>query len=86
MIDSRIDSLNDRLHNFKTGMKMDSTGKTQMQILKGMKLKHDIAVDDLIEGRAEVTEYMIREKIGDSICYLLLLEAMMWEELDAKDN
>jgi len=72
----------DRLHNFKIACLMNGEETTQKQALQGMKLKHDVAVNDLIFDRCETSEYLINEKITDSICYLLLLEAMLWEDLE----
>jgi len=71
----------DRLHNFKKGVLMNGKAITPAQLLKGFKLKHDISVDDMIEGQTEVTPYLIDEKIGDQVCYAILLEAIFWEEV-----
>jgi hypothetical protein len=70
----------DRLHNFRKGQLMAGKPITMAQLLKGFKLKHDISLDDMIEGDVEVTEYLINEKIGDELCYLLLMEAVMRSE------
>ena len=71
----------DSLHSFKKGQKMTGCDITPAQILKGFKLKHDISVDDMIEGQSKVTPDLIDEKIGDVICYNLLLEAIFWESI-----
>ena len=76
----------DRLHNFNTAVLMAGEETTKKQCLHGMKLKHDVAVNDLIFDRCEVSEYLINEKIGDSICYLILLEAMLWDELEEREK
>lgn len=69
----------DRLHNFKRAGEITQT--TAQQALIGMFLKHLVSVLDIVEGRLQLTEYLINEKIGDSINYLILLEAILKEEI-----
>ena len=71
----------DRLYNFKeAGRKLNVTPEKALQ---GMKIKHDVSVDDLIRLAGgcpdKLTEEIINEKIGDSINYLILLEALLKE-------
>lgn len=73
---------NDRLYNFKEATKMTDTNAKRA--LWGMLAKHLVSVKDLISDRLEATEYLINEKIGDSINYLILLECLLIEEIRNK--
>lgn len=77
----------DRFHNFKKGVIM--SGDLQMnplKVLKGFELKHRISIDDMIMGKTEITRNMIHEKIGDAVCYAVLLEGLMIESLEDKED
>lgn len=70
----------DRLWNFKRAAA--KTGTTPARALMGMKAKHDVSVDDMVDmlKRGVVpSREMVAEKIGDSINYLLLLEGLIEE-------
>ncbi len=67
-----------RLYNFERAAQMGAT--TPRQALYGMLLKHLVSVHDLVTGKLENTEQMADEKIGDTINYLILLEAMLEDE------
>jgi hypothetical protein len=69
----------ERLHNFKVAAK--ATGKTPEQALWGMYMKHWVSVQDMVEDPYKITRESIDEKIGDSINYHILLEALMFERL-----
>ena len=71
-------AIGDRLYNFKRAGKILRT--TPQKALAGMFVKHLVSVLDLVEGSLEPTEYMIEEKIGDAINYLILLEAVLKEK------
>jgi len=73
-------AIGDRLYNFKRAAELQRS--TPEKALLGMMTKHLVSVLDLIEGSQNVTGYMINEKIGDSINYLILLEALLVEELE----
>ena len=70
----------DRLWNFKAaGRKLNCH---PAQALAGMEVKHDVSVDDIIDGLAKgivPPKELVAEKIGDSINYLLLLEGLIEE-------
>jgi len=70
----------DRLWNFKAaGRKQDCS---QADALMGMKVKHDVSIDDMVDDINCGTipdQAMVAEKIGDAINYLLLLEAVIEE-------
>jgi hypothetical protein len=72
----------DRLHNFKAaGRKRNITPE---QALMGMKLKHDVSVDDIVDDIDRgilPSESLLNEKIGDSLNYLVLLEALIKERI-----
>jgi len=73
----------DRFHNFVVAGRKGNV--TPEEALIGMKLKHDVAVDDLVRWAKEEPKRLnvgiIEEKIGDSINYLVLLEGMLKEIL-----
>lgn len=71
----------DRLHNIKTAARI--TGNTPAQALRGMMVKHIVSVNDMIDGRTEVTPERIDEKLGDWICYLYILENVLLEQIGA---
>lgn len=74
----------DRLHNFKVAGSIQ--GCSAIKALGGMMCKHTVSVYDLIndfELGKDISLDIWNEKIGDSINYLLLLNAMVIEhELD----
>ena len=70
-------AIGDRLYNFKRAAEIQRT--TPQNALAGMLMKHLVSVIDLVEGSISPTEYMVNEKIGDTINYLILLEAIFKE-------
>lgn len=77
-------SKDDRLHNFKTGARIQNTN--QAATLRGYMTKQLSSVFDLIEkyGNNEVvSEAVADEKIGDVINYMILLEAIFKEHRTA---
>jgi len=78
-------AVGDRLYNFKRAAEIQRT--TPQQALAGMFMKHLVSVLDLVEGSLPPTEYMVNEKIGDAINYLILLEAILKETvIERKDK
>jgi len=72
----------DRLHNFKVAAKLSREETTPEQALFGMMRKHLTSVIDMVEDTAtgKYPDDALRdEKIGDSINYLILLEALLIE-------
>ena len=73
----------DKLYNFKrAGAMLD---QHPAQALRGMKAKHDISLLDIIDQVAEgklPTRELLDEKIKDSINYLILLYAIIIEEIE----
>lgn len=68
----------DRLHNFKKAASI--TGETPAQVCVGFMVKHLVSVMDIVDQIANPSEAVIDEKIGDSINYLILLEALLREK------
>lgn len=68
-----------RFHNFEVAARKRNT--TPEEALMGMKVKHDVSVDDLVEWAKNSPEklngHIINEKVGDSINYLVLLEGLL---------
>jgi hypothetical protein len=74
-------STDDRMHNFHQAAAFQ--GITRHQALMGMLAKHLVSVQDLVRATAAgklPTVERVEEKIGDSINYLILLEAMFYED------
>ena len=75
----------DRLHNFKVAGELQNC--TPIEALGGMMSKHTVSVYDLIndyESGKKIPLSLWNEKIGDSINYLLLLNALIIEEKDGE--
>jgi hypothetical protein len=58
----------------------------EYQSLLGMLSKHLVSVLDLISNRTPPTKHLIDEKIGDTINYLILLEAVLIENLPKEEE
>jgi hypothetical protein len=70
----------DKLHNFKVAGALQ--GCSDIKALGGMMCKHTVSIYDLIndfENGKDISLDLWNEKIGDSINYLLLLNAMVVE-------
>lgn len=68
----------DVFHNFEEGTKMSFHDKREMVAWEYM-MKHMISIKDMIASKDAYSEHIIREKFGDAINYLILIEAMMLE-------
>lgn len=72
---------NDKLYNFKRAAQM--SGKTPLECLRGMKLKHDVSIDDMLNDDVngeEHTQERWQEKLSDDINYLFLMWARLFEK------
>ena len=70
----------DKVYNFKRAAKV--SGKTPLECLQGMKLKHDVSILDMLD-EVDCTAYSREkweEKIGDDINYLILMLALLYEK------
>ena len=76
----------DRLANFKKAANLQSV--TPEEALAGMMAKHTVSVNDMInKGDPKLfSEAQWDEKILDHINYLILLKALVLENLDNGDN
>ena len=73
----------DRLHNFKEAARIQNI--TPEEALRGMTIKHTICINDMVED-CKYNKFnrdipYIKEKIGDEINYLILLEALLTERI-----
>lgn len=76
-------SPSDVLHNFNRTAQIANS--TPERALWGMMLKHFTSVSDMvdkIDKHIPPTQYLVDEKIGDLINYLILLEALMIERIE----
>lgn len=74
----------DRFHNFNAAAKKRNTSPEQA--LMGIKVKHTVSIDDLVEwaenSPEKLNDNIINEKIGDEINYLILLEGLLKERVE----
>ena len=70
----------DRFHNFKVAAAIDD--ETPERAAWGMAKKHLVSIIDILDGTDEGQTYnklYLREKFGDMLNYLILIEAMLSE-------
>lgn len=72
----------DRLHNFRVAASMQ--GVDMKQALGGMMAKHTVSIYDMIGDENDFVMDVWEEKITDHINYLLLLKAVLVEEIAAE--
>jgi hypothetical protein len=74
-------SLDDRLHNFKRAAQV--LGTTSEKALLGMLVKHLVSLFDIVDSWPDkkCSVEMLDEKLGDTINYAVLLEAILKESL-----
>jgi hypothetical protein len=68
----------DRLHNFKLGAIL--VRQTPAQYALELATKHIVAIADKIVNKEVMTPAFVTEKIGDTINYMLLIEALNKEK------
>jgi hypothetical protein len=68
----------DRLHNFKVAAR--KSGMSPCHALLGMDMKHQVSIEDMVDGRLTVTLERVKEKVGDHINYMILLAALLLED------
>lgn len=82
---------NDKLYNFKRAGQM--ANRSSLEALRGMKLKHDVSIDDMLNDEDDMIvadiapahpQELWEEKLHDEINYLLLLWALLYEKYDWK--
>ena len=69
----------DRLHNFNQMARVNE--KTVEETIWGMASKHLSCILDMVNGSTKPTEYLVNEKIGDMINYLVILKAHLLNEI-----
>lgn len=69
----------DRLHNFDVAATLK--GCNAAQALSGMMAKHTVSVYDMVESGESFSLAKWEEKIGDHLNYLLLLKAIVVDQL-----
>jgi len=70
----------DRLHNFNQMAKVN--GLPVEQVIWGMASKHLSVILDMVRGDQKPTPFLVDEKIGDMINYLVILKAHFINELN----
>ena len=76
---------NDKLHNFKVAGRIGDV--TPEFALIGMFMKHLVSIFDIVndlDSDKLPTQEMLAEKVTDTCNYLLLLEALITERIQAK--
>lgn len=68
----------DRLHNFRVVSAL--TGQPMREVLGGMMAKHTASLYDLLYSGTTHDKTLWDEKITDHINYLLILQAVLYEE------
>lgn len=72
----------DRLHNFKVAGRLNH--ESPLVSAWGMATKHLVCIVDMVKGDSLITPYMVEEKFGDMINYLILMEAICIEYIDER--
>lgn len=82
-------SSTDQFHTFKSSAELqnETSLTTPAREAWGMVKKHIISVQDIVYSDELPTIELLNEKVGDTICYLINIEAILKEEIDnAKRN
>jgi len=74
----------DKLYNFKRAGKVQ--GVDPKEALLGMWTKHLVSIMDAAKGVRVFDKETLDEKIGDNINYLILLKALLVEEMEENEN
>lgn len=70
-------STDDKLHNFKEAAK--TFGSSPGEVCWNYMMKHLVSIQDMATGKKVFPPELMREKIGDAINYLILMEAILTE-------
>jgi len=69
-------------HNFYSGAVM--LAEKPIFVAWAYATKHFVSIQDMAEGRKEISKELIDEKFGDAVCYLLIIMSMeLPNQLDA---
>jgi len=74
----------DRLHNFRVAARIDN--ETMLEAAWGMFKKHLVSIMDIKDALQTPSIEMINEKFGDAINYLILMEAILIEEIQRRQH
>jgi len=77
----------DRMHNFNKGA--IKTGTIREKVLRNMRLKHDISVDDMlndIENNNLPSKELVLEKFGDIINYNIIEAMSILHRIELKEK
>jgi hypothetical protein len=78
----------DRLYNFKRGSEI--TKEHPCQVCIGYMTKHLVSlldlVEDLVNEKHDRVKSLLEEKLGDTLVYLFLLEALMKEYITEPES
>lgn len=75
----------DRMHNFNLALAVAPNYKSREEAIFGMMLKHWVSILDIIDNTKRSiipTDYLINEKFGDMINYLILMEISLRQSRD----
>lgn len=80
IVKAREYATDDRLHNFKVAAELENC--TPRKALAGMMAKHTVSIYDMCNSGQKYPIELWNEKITDHINYLLLLRAIIEEEIE----
>lgn len=80
IVKAREYATDDRLHNFRVAAELENC--TPRQALAGMMAKHTVSIYDMCNSGLKYPIELWNEKITDHINYLLLLRAIIEEEIE----
>ena len=80
IVKAREYATDDRLHNFKVAAELENC--IPRQALAGMMAKHTVSIYDMCNSGQKYPIELWNEKITDHINYLLLLRAIIEEEME----
>lgn len=69
----------DPFHNFNQVAAIENI--SPVKAAWAMMLKHFVSVQDMVHGRRAITKEALDEKIGDVMCYMVLIEGMLGENV-----
>lgn len=80
IVKAREYATDDRLHNFRVAAELENC--TPRKALAGMMAKHTVSIYDMCNSGLKYPIELWNEKITDHINYLLLLRAIIEEEIE----
>jgi hypothetical protein len=77
----------DRMHNFNQAAQIENS--TPIDMAWAFLMKHFVSVQDIVKGfKSDVVtpRALVKEKIGDLINYLIIIEALLWKDAQIKTS